>query len=379
MSEKLVSICAVGDLILDQPGPMETYFEEVKPELTDCSAFFGHVETPHSDRDVPYYHPSPVKHLKVLKDLGMSIATTACNHTYDAGPEGVIETVEHLHELGIQTAGSGATIYEARKMAVVEREGIKIGVVDFNASGPKLGWATSVKPGTNYVDVMTVYQSMLDMPQAPANAFSYMTPASEQKMKDLISECKKDVDILIAWYHKGNGGVRPTPGWLSDYEVPMCHAAVDAGADIVIGEHHHMLKGIEFYKGVPIYHGLGNFVTVTYAMTPGYNDTEEKLAYFKQRIKEGRGAMSYDPPYYPWTPETLYTMIAKIFVDRNGAVKCGYVPCKIDSKAVVRLKYRDRGGQEVFDFVKSLTDDVEFNTEFEWSEDGRFIWAREKK
>ena len=382
MHDELISICTVGDLVLDQPGPMEQYFAEVKDELTDCDLLICHVETAHTDRPQPASidatsPPSPPEHLDVLKSLNCEIATTACNHAYDCGPYGITDTLDRLHSLGIKTAGTGADIYEARKAAVVEKKGLRIGVIDFNASGPKIGWASSIKPGCSYVNVHTVYTPSLDMPHAPAKITSYMEPDSEAKMKELISDAKKDVDILIAAYHKGCAGTSPFPGWLATYEIPMCHAAIDAGADIVIGEHHHMLKGIEFYKGKPIYHGLGHFVAVTYALTPGYNDTPEMLEYMRQRRIEGRGMEQNATPFYPWKHETTYTMIAKLFVDKNGCVKCGYVPCQIDSGAVVRLKYQDRGGQEVFDFVKSVNDDMQFKTEFKWSEDGRFIWVSE--
>lgn len=384
MMDKPVSICAVGDLILDQPGPMEPYFVGVKDVLTSADILIGHVETPHTQRYQPscvdiQAPPSPPEHLKVLADLGFDIATTAGNHTYDCGPFGVTDTVDTLRSLGIRTAGSGADLREASRVAVVEKNGLRVGLICFNATGPRFGWATSVKPGANYVDVLTVYQPAFEMPHAPAKIYSFMEPSSEQRMRELIRRAKEDVDVLIVSFHKGAGGTKPFPGWLATYEVPMCHAAVEAGADIILGCHHHMLKGIEFYNGKPIFHGLGNFVTVTYALTPGYNKTEEMIAYMKQREREGRGKAAYDPPYYPWGPESRLTMAAALLVDRSGCVKCGFVPCRIDEKAAVRTENRNSGGQEIFDFVKSLSRDMGFDTVFRWSEDGRIVWAEAAK
>lgn len=376
--EKKISIYAVGDLILDEPGPMEPYFELCKGELQKADVMVGHVEVPHTDRYLPscidiQAPPSKPEHLEVLSKLGFDIATVAGNHLYDCGPYGVVDTVEKLQSLGIRTAGGGADLYKARKPAVIEKEGVRIGVLSFNAAGPKLGWATSIKPGASYIDVETSYQPVMDMPHSPCRIYSYMTPDGERILREEIKKYKKECDILIAAFHKGQAGKGPNPGWLCSYEVPMAHVAVDAGADIVIGHHHHMLKGIEFYKGKPIFHGLGNFVTVTYAMTPGYNETDEMKAYMERRVREGRGRASYDPTYYPWGPETRPTMIASFTTGKDGIEDVGFIPCKINDRGCVEVYDRDNGGEDILKFVQNLTNDMDFNTGFTWSEDGKSV------
>lgn len=380
--EKKISIYAVGDLILDEPGPMEPYFDLCREELLRADVMIGHVEVPHTERYLPscidiQAPPSKPEHLEVLSGLGFDIATVGGNHLYDCGPYGVVDTVEKLKQIGIQTAGGGATLYEARKPAIVEREGMRIGVLSFNAAGPKLGWATSIKPGTSYIDVETSYQPVMDMPHSPCRIYSYMTTEGERVLKEEVAKYKKECDILIVAFHKGQAGKGPNPGWLCSYEVPMTHAAVDAGADIVIGHHHHMLKGIEFYKEKPIFHGLGNFVTVTYAMTPGYNETDEMKAYMERRVKEGRGQAKYDPPYYPWGPETRLTMIAGFTVGKDGKVEAGFIPCKINDKGGVQVYGRDDGGQEILEFVEKLTKDMGFETGFCWDDEGERVVVRD--
>lgn len=377
MKDKL-SICCVGDLILDEPGPIAPYFDGSRETLRAQDVMIGHVETPHTVRSLPscvdiQAPPSKPEHLEPLVDAGFHVATVAGNHLYDCGPYGVIDTVEKLKELGIQPVGGGANITEAKKPAIVERDGVRIGVMSYNATGPKLGWAMSQKPGANYIGVETSYVPARDMPGCPAKVYTFIWPENLKKMEEEIAALKREVDVLAVCFHKGNGGDHPR---LDSYEQPLCYAALDAGADMIFAHHHHVLKGVELYKGKPIYHGLGNFVCVTYAMTAGHNDTPEMIAYLKQRAREGRGDGHYEVDFYPWSAVSRYTMIAKVLVDKNGVVDSGLIPCYIEKSGNVTVRTRDNGGQEVLDFIIKQTDGANLGVKFQWSEDGAFVYMR---
>jgi len=376
--KETLSVCCVGDLILDEPGPIAPYFDGSRETLRAQDVMIGHVETPHTVRNLPscvdiQAPPSKPEHLEPLVEAGFHVATVAGNHLYDCGPYGVIDTVEKLKELGIQPVGGGANITEAKKPAIVERDGIRIGVMSYNAAGPKLGWAMSQKPGANYIGVETSYVPARDMPGCPAKVHTFIWPENLKKMEEEIAALKREVDVLAVCFHKGNGGDHPR---LDSYEQPLCYAALDAGADMIFAHHHHVLKGVELYKGKPIYHGLGNFVCVTYAMTAGYNDTPEMVAYLKQRAKEGRGDGHYEVDFYPWSDASRYTMIAKVLVDKNGVVDSGLIPCYIEKSGNVAVRTRDNGGQEVLDFIIKQTDGANLGVRFEWSEDGTFVHMR---
>lgn len=97
MTER-ISICCVGDLILDEPGPMEPYFAGSREVIGQQDVMIGHVETPHTRRNLPscvdiQAPPSNPDHLEILAETGFDIATVAGNHLYDCGPYGVIDTV----------------------------------------------------------------------------------------------------------------------------------------------------------------------------------------------------------------------------------------------------------------------------------------------
>ena len=372
---KQLSICCVGDLILDEPGPIAPYFDDCREVLKAQDILIGHVETPHTTRNLPscidiQAPPSKPEHLEPLRAVGFDVATVAGNHLYDCGPYGVIDTVEKLKKLGIQPVGGGANIAEAKKPAILEKNRLKVGVLSYNATGPKLGWAMSQKPGANYVSVETSYVPARDMPGCPAKVYTFLWPESLKQFQEEVSALRQQVDVVVVCLHKGNGGDHPR---LDTYEQPLCYAAIDAGADIIFAHHHHVLKGVELYKDRPIYHGLGNFVCVTYAMTAGHNNTPEMIAYLKQRAREGRGDGHYEVEFYPWSQVSRYTMIAKVLVDENGIVESGFIPCYIEKSGNVTVKNRVNGGQEVLDFVFKQTEGAHLGVSFEWSEDGTFI------
>ena len=372
---KQLSICCVGDLILDEPGPIAPYFDDCREVLKAQDILIGHVETPHTTRNLPscidiQAPPSKPEHLEPLRAVGFDVATVAGNHLYDCGPYGVIDTVEKLKKFGIQPVGGGANIAEAKKPAILEKNRLKVGVLSYNATGPKLGWAMSQKPGANYVSVETSYVPARDMPGCPAKVYTFLWPESLKQFQEEVSALRQQVDVVVVCLHKGNGGDHPR---LDTYEQPLCYAAIDAGADIIFAHHHHVLKGVELYKDRPIYHGLGNFVCVTYAMTAGHNNTPEMIAYLKQRAREGRGDGHYEVEFYPWSQVSRYTMIAKVLVDENGIVESGFIPCYIEKSGNVTVKNRVNGGQEVLDFVIKQTEGAHLGVSFEWSEDGTFI------
>src|SRR5512136_1339902 len=117
-----LKLMLVGDLILDEPDP-DSYFEPARSFLQQADVLVGHVEVPHTRRgrentsDVPA-PPSDPENLEALKRAGFHIATLAGNHIFDAGPDGIEDTVRVLQQLGIATTGAGMRLAEARKPAI---------------------------------------------------------------------------------------------------------------------------------------------------------------------------------------------------------------------------------------------------------------------
>ncbi len=372
-----MDILAVGDLILDEPGPMQKYFEGCMETLRSADLLIGHVETPHTDRGIPstidlQAPSSKPGNLDILKEAGFDIATLCGNHICDCGHYGVIDTYDRLKSLGIIPQGAGANIHIAKEPAIVERDGVKIGLIGYNCVGPKESWATSVKSGCSYLRVLTHFEQTQATPGGtyPPKIYTFVDPESIMMMKKEIEELRSKVDVAIVVLHKGAAGAM---GSLEMYERSLAYSAVDAGADIVLSHHAHMCRGIEIYKGRPIYHGLGNFVCVTYALTPGYHETEEKMRWTEIRRKAGTLRENI-PPYQPWAQEARNIMIAKIVLDGKEIKSFGFIPAYTDDTGAITVKDR-YDGQSVMDYMSQITNNQELGTDFRWSEDGSWVIA----
>ena len=369
MSNKNITMLFVGDLILDEPNP-DSFFDAVRPILQNADIVVGNVEVPHTNRgkegtfDIPAPPANPA-YLGALKNAGFHVATLAGNHIFDAGREGVEDTIEMLKSLDIQTTGAGLNLKDARKAAILSKNDFKIGFLSYNCVGPKEAWATEKKAGAAYIKVITHYELNNANPGGPPEIFTFAEPISLEMMQNDIENLKKEVDFVFVALHKG---LVHMPLTIAMYERQIAKAAIDAGADFVLGHHAHILKGIEFYKGKPIFHGLGNFVTVTRALNIEGNISEERLAWAKKRSK----LFGFEPDptmlAYPFHPESRNTIIATCEIDKNGISKIGFIPCWIENDGSPKPMGNTEKGMEIARYVEKITQEAGLKAKFEWNE-----------
>lgn len=368
-----ITIMAVGDLVLDEANPA-FFFDPSRELLHSADLAIAQIEVPHTystestSVDVPAPPADPMN-LKAAGEAGFRIATLAGNHIYDCGRQGIEETIRFSNEAGMLTTGAGLNLQEAKKPAIVERGGHRVGVINFNCVGPKESWATSSKAGAAYVKVITHYELDSANPGGPPSVYSFCDPQSLLAMKDGISALAEESDIVIVALHKGIGHM---PADIAAYEFEVARAAVDAGASAVIAHHAHIMRGVEIYRGAPIFHGLGNFVTVTRALATGDENTPERKAWAKRRKK--LFGFTPDPanPTYPFHPESRNTAIAVISVDGRGEVSAGLIPCWIDDDARPVPLEDSTEGRRVAQYIEDITVEVGLDTVFTWDE-GRIV------
>lgn len=369
-----VTVLAVGDVILDEPGP-DAYFDGTRDVLARGDVVIGHVEVPHStsttqlSTDVPA-PPADPEHLGALAGAGFTVATLAGNHVFDVGEEGVLDTVRHARRFGLQTAGAGPDLAAAREPAIVTTAGPRIAVLSLNCVGPRESWATSRKAGCAYVRVLTHYELDHASPGGPPEVFTFAHPASLDALAADVAAAREQADAVVVALHKGVGH---TPAVLAMYESPVAHAAIDAGADAVVAHHAHIMRGIEVYRGRPVFHGLGNFVTVTHALDPVVGDSAERQAWARRRVELYGFAPDPAMPAYPFHPESRNTVIATCSFDDAGRLEsAGFVPCWIDDDAVPQALGDDERGREVAGYVADITRRAGLDTEFAWA-DGQVV------
>jgi poly-gamma-glutamate synthesis protein (capsule biosynthesis protein) len=254
---------------------------------------------------------------------------------------------------------------EARKPAIIERKGTKIGFLAYNCVGPREAWANPLKPGCAWIRVLTTYELDHMTPGGMPTIYTFAETESVKAMCDDIHNLRPQCDVLVVHFHKGLGMEHIK---LAAYEQQVSYAALEAGADMILAEHAHTLRGIEFYRGKPIFHGLGQFVPFDpdAKPTPGSPWLVERqqklfLEIFGQELKESET--------WPVAPNSMFTIIAKCVIEKGKLSRLSFLPCLINKQGQpVILKHDDRG-QQVFDYMGKITAAVHFPTRYEWDGD----------
>jgi len=367
----MTRVLATGDLVLERPDSAPL-LAAAAAALGAADVLIGHLEVPHTDAtvtmstDVPAL-PAPPSALDGVAAVGFDVLTLAGNHVFDLGQKGIADTRAHCLTRGMAVTGAGADLREAWEPAVIEREGRRIVVLSVNCVGPRESWAGSGKPGCAYVEVITHYEPRGANPGGPPRVHTFAEPRTLGVMAEEIRRHAVDDDVsVIVALHKG---LVHQPVDIAAYEHEIARAAIDAGAAAVIGHHAHIMKGIEVHAGRPIFHGLGNFATVTSALSGKDGDSPERRAWARER----RRLFGFEPdpamPDYPFHPDSRNTAIAVIDIDGSGTVTAGLIPCRIDDGARPVPVARADGGDRVGEYIRDITRDAGLSTAFDWEGD----------
>lgn len=237
----------VGDVIFGRyradgfdPIPEDGYavFDDIKSTL-EADVLVGNLETP-LVRDLPQQSPigskfrfgASVEHAKQLVDAGFTAVSLANNHWYDMRLVGVEETPLILEELGVVPLGAATREENVFRVQTIEQSGWKIGFLAL----------TNRSNAPQRDDVPT-------LPFLSANAIPEM-------ISPVLEAAREAHDLLIVQIHWGEE-YADGPSFA---QVRAAHSMVDAGADMVIGHHPHVLQGVEIYNEGVIAYSLGNFV-----------------------------------------------------------------------------------------------------------------------
>lgn len=241
--EPQATLIAVGDVMLSRDVAKRIAekkdrnfpFLKVTDYLKSADMTFGNLECPIMKgpvvtRDAMRFHAHPGVET-ALKQAGFSVLSLANNHLPDSGPRGVTNTTALLDAVGIAWVGAGKDAEEAEKPATVTKNGIRFAFLAYNDQDvvPKRYGAAKGHPGTNIMD--------------------------EKKVSKAVQDAKLQADVVIVSMHSGWEYQKP-----NRHQASFAKAAIDAGAEIVIGHHPHIVQRIEQYKGKFILYSLGNFV-----------------------------------------------------------------------------------------------------------------------
>lgn len=363
MKGERITLVAVGDILVDREEP-ETIFRHVAPVLRSADITFANCEQMYSDKGCP----SPVhatysdpKNIPALTYAGIHVVSLANNHTLDWGVDGLMDTLARLREAGFLCVGAGKNMAEARQPVVVERKGNRIGFLAYGCIGPDGYEAEAGKPGYAPVRAWTIYQKVDYQPGTPPRIVTIPYKDDLAAMEEDIRKLKAQVEVVVVSYHWGLHFVpRTIPGYCFD----IAHAAVDAGADLVLGGHPHILKGLEVYKGKVIFYSLGNFA-LELGPGAGAADYVERVA---RKFIEHYGVVP-DPEYptYPFHPEAKATLIVKAVIEGGQIKRVSYIPCYVNRRAEPEIvPPSEPRGQEVFGYVADISRSEGLQAHFSW-------------
>ncbi|MFZ5987404.1 MAG: CapA family protein [Bacillota bacterium] len=257
--EEILKIVAVGDILLGRGVGSRvkkenrdfTYpFLEVADILKKGDVVFGNLEEPitSSTRSLTgirqggkYVLKNDIEAMDGIIYAGFNLFSLANNHILDYYEQGLFDTMAILDKHGIAYSGAGKNMEEARKPAIIEKKGLKIGLLSY----------------TDMAEV--VYKGNPPLKFIAGKDKTGVAPRPiefNDFIKTDINKLRDKVDILIVSLHWGQ---EDSFDVLSS-QKEFAHKLIDNGVDIILGHHPHQFQGIEIYNGKPIFYSLGNFI-----------------------------------------------------------------------------------------------------------------------
>lgn len=256
-----------GDVNLMNVADPAVPFRRVSAAVKEADVVFGNLECclyqPSAERslmDEGFYVDPAIG--RALSLAGYHLVGNANNVNY--GADAIRSSLSELDRLGIAHVGAGLNRAQACAPAIVERRGMRFGFLQrTSVYWPTNHEAGEHSPGVAVVRGHTAYQLPLhktrpeippaNRPGVPPEILTWADPAYLGKYRDDIAALRGQADIVVASHHWG------LHEEVLQYMTEIAHAAIDAGADIVVGHGPHFSLPVEVYKGKPIFYGLGNF------------------------------------------------------------------------------------------------------------------------
>lgn len=368
--EEMTNECklyAVGDIAPNRENP-DTIFSHVSSFIQEADIAFCQLDSVLSNRGTPLPQARLVaktdpKVAAAMKNAGFDVVSFASNHCMDMGREAFLDTLDALNEQELFVIGVGTDIEEARKPAIVKRNGTKIAFLGYNSILPQAYWAEADRPGCVPLRAHTLYEQIEhDQPGTPCRTHTFAHREDLQQMINDIKKAKELADIVIVSMH---WGIHFVPAVLADYQREMAYAAIDAGADLILGHHAHILKGIEVYKGKAIFYSLGNFAI---ELPPHFKKDVSKSKSFKeiQKLNE-----DWDVDKALWPIDSYKTIAVKCIISDKRVKKVAFQPAFIDPKTdqPAILHREDPMFIEIVEYMKEITKTANLHTDYCLQED----------
>ena len=273
---------ATTNFMMDQKnGLMDCFDEGMFEAINDSDIFIVNNEFAYTDGgdaivEKYYTFRGKAELIEELQHIGVGLVTIANNHVYDYREEGFLDTLRNLEKYNMPYIGAGRNLEDAKRCVYYIANGRKIAVVN----------ASQIEKEQNFTKAAT---------EDEPGILKCLNP---EEFIDEIVKAKKNADYVLAIVH-----------WGTEYQARfgndqkrLAEQFAEAGADVIIGGHPHVLQGFDYIGDAPVYYSLGNF----------YFSLDEDMP------------LDYD------------TGMARIVIDNDGGIKASFVPCRF-SDGIISL------------------------------------------
>jgi poly-gamma-glutamate synthesis protein (capsule biosynthesis protein) len=297
----------------------DALFSDVADQLKKYDLALFNMEGPITERAytpaAPLVFWAPPGLAGALHRAGFSVAILANNHALDQGKQGLVETLAHLRQARLAVIGAGANFAEASRGLIIEKKGIRFGVVAFTTL--LNAYSRQMRRQTGEPQVLFWH--------------GWGDAGAEVLAAIKAMRARTDVDVVVVSAHwDAEDATRP-----STYTRAIAQRVIDAGADVIIGHHPHVLQPVEYHTAADgrralVIYSLGNFVS---NMCPGFypsSTCEERLGAIaeltfsrrgRERVRLARVAFlptwTEHEPRCPGETRAAYRCIRPILLERR--------------------------------------------------------------
>ncbi|MEN3358337.1 MAG: hypothetical protein V7637_2319 [Mycobacteriales bacterium] len=341
-------LAAVGDVLVDRADPAGA-LGPVAPLLLGADLAFGNFEGVLSDAHgaIPGASTSSIVSAANAVPLrAFDVLSLANNHAMDAGGGGLADTMDALARHGVQTIGAGPTVDAALRPYTVDIGGQRVAVLAATSVFQVGTGAGQQSPGVAPLRAEDSYLPPypgVHAPGVPPRVLSILDERDWERLAGAVAAAAADADLVVVSVHWGD---HTRPWVLTEHERLCGGLLVEAGADVVLGHHQHILRGAEFIDGSVVLYGLGHAV-FDYPRFPaelrarGVDVTGLSEAELVDRFGEYGIFPRPDSPAFPFHPMARTTAVALVELTGAGLGRCGLVPCRIDPSGTPRPVRRD--------------------------------------
>lgn len=249
-SDKEAVIVFAGDIIFERSqnpgiakigdnGIRDCFDDETWEIMHDADLLVINNEFPYTDRGSAtpgkqFTFRCDPETVEWFADMGTDLAALANNHIYDYGEEGAMDTFDTLDGAGIPYIGAGRDLEDAQKTAYYLVNGMSVAILN----------ATEIERYDNP-----------DTKEAGEDSPGVFRCLYDDDLCDQVRKAKEHADIVIVYVHWGTELMPSADG----RQYSIAEDLADAGADVIVGSHPHILQNIEYVDGVPVFYSLGNY------------------------------------------------------------------------------------------------------------------------